>query len=181
MRRQVLKWAIAGACLAMLQGCGFQLRGAAPLPFASAYVEAGVAVLNTTGITSSSYTSHRMTSQIAPLLRNYLAQNQKLAPGKEQAAIVIHLTNEAREKSILTLSGTGKVREYRLMHRVTLSALDGAGKEVLAPALIQLNRDFSYSDEQIMAKEAEEVLLLKEMEQDILRQIVRRLAYVHTQ
>ena len=56
--------------------------------------------------------------------------------------------------------------------------MDKNGQEVLAPSLLQLNRDFSYSDEQIMAKEAEEALLQKEMEQDLLRQILRRLGYV---
>ncbi len=181
MRRTLLKLICLLPLAPLVAGCGFKLRGESSLPFTSAFVDAGEAVMNTAGITSSSYTSRRMASQIAPLLRNYLGLNHKLAPGKEQAAVVIRITNEAREKTILTLSGTGKVREYRLMHRVTLAAYDGSGREVLAPALIQLNRDFSYSDEQIMAKEAEEVLLLKEMEQDILRQIVRRLAYVQGQ
>lgn len=181
MRREILK--MLGGCgiAAALSACGFKLRGAASLPFASAYVEAGNVVLTTSGLASSSITTQRMASQISALLRAYLGQNQKLAHGKEEARVVIRLSGEAREKSILSLSGTGKVREYRLTHRLTLAALDNGGNEVLAPALIQINRDFSYSDEQIMAKEAEEVLLLKEMEQDILRQIIRRLGYVQLQ
>jgi LPS-assembly lipoprotein len=59
-----------------------------------------------------------------------------------------------------------------------MSATDKQGHEVLSPSLIQLNRDFSYSDEQIMAKEAEEAQLQKEMDQDIMRQIERRLGYI---
>lgn len=162
MRRQAIK-TLAGITIAvMLAGCGFKLRGEASLPFESAYLEAGA------------------TSLLAPQLRKYLAASNKFAPTKEAAAIVIRLADEIRLKNVLSLSGTGKVREYRLIHSVRVSATDRNGREVLAPSLIQLNRDFSYSDEQIMAKEAEETLLHKEMEQDILRQILRRLGYVQT-
>ncbi len=177
MRRQAIRNLVVLGAAGLLAGCGFKLRGAAPLPFASAYVDAAAAVLTTSG-TATSLTSQRIASQLAPLLRTALQVNQKLAASKESAAIVISLTSEAREKTILTLSGTGKVREYRLTHRIRISAMDKNGQEVLAPSLLQLNRDFSYSDEQIMAKEAEEALLQKEMEQDLLRQILRRLGYV---
>lgn len=174
MRRYVIKTLAAVGIASLLAGCGFKLRGAAPLPFANAYVEAGDAVLSTLG-SSSSLSSQRINSQLAPLLRSALLANKKLAADRESAAIIINLTNEAREKAILSLSGAGKVREYRLTHRVKVSAVNKNGREVLTPALLQLNRDFSYSDEQIMAKEAEEALLQKEMEQDLLRQILRRL------
>lgn len=143
-----------------LAGCGFQLRGQSSLPFSSAYVEAAP------------------NSPLGAALRKILEGSHKLALSQEWASVSIRLTDEAIDKLILSLSGTGKVREYRLVHRVRVSAVDKEGREVLAPSLIQLNRDFSYSDEQIMAKEAEEALQHKEMEQDILRQIVRRLGYV---
>ncbi len=168
------------ACMLLalsLAGCGFKLRGAAPLPFAQAYVEAGAATVSAAGI-ASGYTSQRTASQIGPLLRQNLTANGKLATGREAASVIIRLNEEGREKNILSLSGSGKVREYRLVQRVTLSAVDQDGKLILAPAIIQLNRDFSYSDEEIMAKEAEEVQLLREMEQDMLRLILRRLGYV---
>ncbi len=79
---------------------------------------------------------------------------------------------------MLSISGTGKVREYRLVHRVAMAAQDRDGKELLAPSVLQLNRDFSYDDQQVMAKEAEEAMLHREMEQDILRQLLRRLAFL---
>jgi LPS-assembly lipoprotein len=162
MRRQAIKILAVFMTAALISSCGFKLRGESPLPFESAYVEAGA------------------TSLLAPQLRKYLAAAKKSASSKESAAIVIRLSDEMRQKNVLSLSGTGKVREYRLIHGVRIAAVDRGGREVLAPSLIQLNRDFSYSDEQIMAKEAEETLLHKEMEQDILRQILRRLGYVQT-
>jgi len=162
MRRLSLKF-LALVGLALLAGCGFQLRGQSPLPFASAYVEAGSG------------------SVVAGLLRNHLKLQNKLAEQRDKAEVVIRLTGDNREKSILSLSGAGKVREYRLIHKITVAAVDAEGREMLAPSDIKLNRDYSYSDEQILAKEAEEALLRKDMDDDTLRQILRRLAFVRKQ
>lgn len=145
----------------LLAGCGFHLRGQATLPFASAFVEAAP------------------NSVMAGRLRNLLRQEGKLTEQRDRADIIIHLAGESRVKSILSLSGAGKVREYRLTHKVTVSAVDQRGRETLAPAEIQLSRDFSFSDAQLLAKEAEEATLARDMDEDTLRQITRRLAFVH--
>jgi LPS-assembly lipoprotein len=149
-----LMWAAA------LTGCGFQLRGQAQLPFESAHVEA---------IRSST---------LAPALRASLSSQNKLAAKADGAAVRILLADEARGKTILALSGGGKVREYRLSYRVVMAVLDAQGKELGAPSEIVLNRDFSYSDAEILAKGAEEATLYRAMEQDALRQVLRRLSYV---
>lgn len=159
MRRVTLQF-LAVASLALLAGCGFQLRGQSPLPFSGAYVEAGP------------------DSVLAEQLRKHLDQQAKLAPRRDQADVVIRLLRDTREKNILSLSGAGKVREYRLIHQVTVSAVGRNGKELLAPSEIKLNREFSYSDEQVLAKEAEEAMLHKDMDDDALRQILRRLAFI---
>lgn len=152
---------LAILALALLAGCGFQLRGQSPLPFASAFVEA------------------KADSALAARLRNHLALQHKLADQRERADIVIRFLNESRSKTILSLSGTGKVREYRLTLLVSIAASGVQGKERLAPAEIKLVRDFSFSDEQLLAKEAEEMALARDMEEDALRQILRRLAFVN--
>lgn len=144
----------------VLAGCGFQPRGQSPLPFSGAWVEA------------------RPTCVVAQLLRDHLAQQGKLAASKKAADVVIQLTNDLRDKTILSLSGAGKVREYRLVHTVTVAAVGPDGQLRLAPAEIKLTRDISYSDEQVLAKEAEEAMLRRDMDEDALRQILRRLAFV---
>jgi LPS-assembly lipoprotein len=178
MRRTLLKLFCLLSLAPLVAGCGFQLRGASSLPFASAYVESGDTIHTT--LANKSTTSSRSGSHLAPQLRKYLETNGKLTGQRDKATIIIRLSGEVREKTILSLSGSGKVREYRLAHRISVAANDIQGREVLAPSLIQINRDFTYSDEQILAKEAEEALLQKEMEQDILRQIVRRLGYIQS-
>jgi len=149
------------ACwMVLLAGCGFQLREDAQLPFASAYVDAPDA------------------SVLAPGLRQSLASQGKLAERAEDAPVRIRVTDERREKNILALSGGGKAREYRLIYKVTLKVTDGQGRELVAPIELQQMREFSYDDALILAKEAEEANLRRAMEQEILRQALRRLSYV---
>lgn len=146
---------------AILNGCAFQLRGQSALPFAAAHVDAADA------------------SNLAGALRRALSSQQKLAPQREAAPVRIRLDKESYSKTILALSGGGKVREYRLEYRVRLSLFDAAGAALAEPAEIYLSNDFSYSDTQVLAKEAEEASLNRAMEQDALRQILRRLSYLN--
>jgi len=156
MRRTAMKTLLALGLAALLAGCGFQLRGQSGLPFASAYVDAPAGAL-------------------ADKLRKHLAAKGKLQEKRDQAEVVVKLSGEQRTKSILSLSGAGKVREYRLVHKATLAATTPAGKELLRASDVQLSRDYSYSDAQALAKEAEEAMLQREMEDELLRQLLRRL------
>ncbi len=148
------------ALTVLLAGCGFQLRGESQLPFSSAFVEAS------------------NNSVLAPRLRQALAAQQKLAPSMEGAQIRIRLLEERREKNILSLSGGGKVREYRLVYKVTLKVMDDMGNDLMSPIELQQIRDFSYDDALILAKDAEEASLKRAMLQDTLQQALRRLSYV---
>jgi LPS-assembly lipoprotein len=42
--------------------------------------------------------------------------------------------------------------------------------------VVQLTRDVTYNDAEILAKEAEEQLLFRDMQTDMVQQILRRLA-----
>jgi LPS-assembly lipoprotein len=55
---------------------------------------------------------------------------------------------------------------------------DGKGKEWLARDEVVLQRDLSYDDTQILAKEAEAVLLFKDMQNDAVLQVLRRVQAV---
>ena len=160
VKRLALTLLVGLGLLAGVAGCGFQLRGQAQLPFESAHVEAAPG------------------SILAPALRDALSSQDKLAPRLEGAAVRIRLAEESRAKNILALSGGGKVREYRLTYRVVMTAQDPGGKDLSATAEILLTRDYSYSDTAILDKQAEETSLYRAMEQDALRQVLRRLSYI---
>ena len=142
----------------LLTACGFQLRGAQPLPFSSLYIaenwELGAA-----------------------LRRNIRALGStQLAQTPQEAQAVFTSIGEAREKIILSLSATGRVREFQLRYRFAYRVHDLKGREFVPPTEIILVRDISFSDERVLAKEQEEVLLYRDMQNDMVQQVLRRLA-----
>ena len=80
-------------------------------------------------------------------------------------------------RTILSLDATGRVREYQLRYRVGFRVHDGKGGEFLPiERTVQLTRDITFNDSDVLAKEAEEQLLYRDMQTDMVQQIMRRLA-----
>jgi len=145
-----------------LAGCGFQLRGTADVPFETLYLPGA-----TTGIALD-------------LKRNIQSGTRaKVVDDPKNAQAILQFTEETRNKEILSLTGTGRVREFQLRYRVAFRVHDGKGGEYLPPSLIQLTRDVTFNDAEILAKEAEEQLLFRDMQTDMVQQIMRRLAAAH--
>jgi len=153
-----MRAALAAVALALLAGCGFHLRGTAQLPFETLYIPGA-------------------TPLAVELRRNVLAASKTRlvdSPGSAQA--VFGFTQETREKVILSFTSAGKVGEYRLRYRVGFRVTDPKGAQVFLPSSeILLTRDMTYNDAQVIAKENEEALLYRDMQTDMVQQILRRL------
>jgi LPS-assembly lipoprotein len=144
----------------LLSGCGFQLRGAASLPFETVYVQAPP------------------TSQFAIQLKRVIVSGSKarVVERPADAQVLLHVQGEQREKQVLSLSGGGRVREYLLRYRITYRLTDNkSAQEYVGASEIVLQRDLSYNDTEALAKEAEEALLYRDMQNDAVQQLVRRL------
>jgi len=147
-----------------LASCGFQLRGQASLPFETLYIPGA-------------------TPLAVELKRNVSAASKtRLVDNPDKAQAVLAFTDEARDKSILTFTSSGKVNEYRLRYRVGFRVTDSKSAQVFLPTSeIILTRDMSYNDAQVIAKENEEALLYRDMQTDMVQQIMRRLVAAHPQ
>ena len=55
---------------------------------------------------------------------------------------------------------------------------DGKGVNFVPTTVVQLTRDVTYNDADILAKESEEQLLFRDMQSDMVQQVMRRLAAV---
>jgi LPS-assembly lipoprotein len=143
----------------LLSACGFQLRGSATLPFSTLYVQAAP------------------TSQFATQLRRAVraGSGTRIADRPEQAEVILQIMHELQEKQILSLSGGGRVSEYQLRYRVSFRLTDSKNREHIPASEIVLRRDYSYSDDQALARESEEALLYRDMRTDAVSQLVRRL------
>jgi len=150
---------LSAACL--LTACGFHLRGEYNVPFASVF-------LSTAGA-----------SQVAITLRRELSNSPtRLMPSAKDAEAQLNITDEKRERIILSLSGAGRVREYQLKLYVRYQLVDNKGAVPIPTSEIQLQRIMTYDDSQVIAKQQEEALLYKDMEVDAANQILRRMTAI---
>jgi len=150
---------LAVALLLTLAACGFKLRGTAAVPFETIYLPGA-----TGGIALD-------------LKRNIqVGTNAKVVDDPAKAEAVLQFTEETRQKEVLSLTGTGKVREFQLRYRVGFRVHDGKGGDYVPQSTIQLTRDVTFNDTEILAKEQEEQILFRDMQTDMVQQILRRLA-----
>ncbi|MNT74081.1 LPS-assembly lipoprotein RlpB [compost metagenome] len=97
---------------------------------------------------------------------------------QKEADALLDVLQDTRTKSILSITTTGVVREYRLTQRFTFRLRDAAGKELIPPSQLVLTRDLTYNEANTLAKDYEEQQLYRDMQRDIVQQLMRRLAAV---
>jgi len=157
-----LQWLAAIMSIMLLSACGFALRGPVALPFKSIYI----------GLPEASALGGELRRQIRAN-----GQTQIMSDAKD-AQVMLEVLAETRDKQILSLNSQGRVREYNLIYNFRFRVRNNVGKEFLEPVDIQLKRNISFNETQVLAKEAEEVLLYRDMQSDLVQQIMRRLAVI---
>ena len=159
LSRHVSVFALSLLVAAMLAGCGFQLRGTAELPFKTISVPAE-------------------TPLAIELQRNIASgTNAKVVPASENPQAVLALLSEGRERLILSLNAQGQVTEYELRYLVSFRLYSPKGTDYIPSNRIVLRRPITFND-QVLAKEDEAELIYREMRQDMVQLIMRRLAAV---
>ena len=146
--------------MALVAGCGFQLRGAYSLPYESLY------------IAGSDYSLI-----VAGLKRAIRASGStRVADSAADATASFLPTIDLKEPIILSFSSSGRVREKRLRYRYGYRVVDKRGRDLVLPGVVELTRDLTYADSDVLAKTQEEDLLWRDMETDLVQQLMRRLA-----
>lgn len=154
-RRAVLAAALA------LGGCGFRPRRAPQLAFASIAL-----------------TGFAPRSALAAELKAALARNVRVEDAPAQAEVVFEALTDARERVVVAKTAAAQVREIQLRVRLRWRTFTPAGRELTPPAELVLARDMSYSETIALAKAYEEADLYREMQTDIVAQVLRRLAAI---
>ena len=161
MRMPCKAWrAVAAVLLAtLLAACGFQLRGSATLPYESLFVD--MPESNIMG---------------AELKRNLRAgTGTRIVATRAEAQAILMPTSQLFGKTILSLSSGGRVREFRLRFNFGFRVIDQTGRDLVAPAVMLIERDFPFNDNQVLAKETEEALQYRDMQSDMVQQVLRRI------
>ena len=151
-----------------VSACGFHLRGDGghyTLPFPTMYV----------GLPESSPLA-------VDLKRNINANGSTtvVKTAKEADGIVDVISNpeHTKTKTILSLNSNGRVRQYLLQYSIVFRVLDKQGAVLLPPTAIALSRPIDFNETQLLAKEQEEALLYKDMQTDLVQQMMRRIAAI---
>jgi LPS-assembly lipoprotein len=147
---------------AALAGCGFHMRQTPTLPMRSiALVGFG------------------KTSALAVALKLELERaGVALRDNPAQAEAVFDALGDAREKTVAASTAAGQVREVQLRVRLRFRVATPSGQLLLPASDLLLTRDMSYNETAALAKQQEELLLYRAMEDDIVAQVLRRLSSI---
>ncbi len=153
-----LRWLTVLAALA-LSACGFHLRGEANYAFDSVYLN----------------------SSAPPLFNNEMkralvgAGSAKLVETPAEGQVVLDIPVVQDDKEVLSLSTAGAVREYQLIKRVSFRLHDKDGNDWMPAGEITTRRSYTFQETQVLARDLEEQRLQKDMQTDVIQQIIRRL------
>ena len=165
-RRPFLESGSALMGVIFLQACGFKLRGTQTFAFDTIAVEASPA--------------GAVTAELRKALGSQLFVNTttRQAGTPSVAQVTLDILQELRERAVAGVNAAGQVRELQLRIRVKFRLRNARGKDLIEEAEILQQRDISFSESAVLAKEVEEALLYKNMQADIVQQLLRRLAAV---
>ncbi|PCJ32328.1 MAG: hypothetical protein COA90_03500 [Gammaproteobacteria bacterium] len=146
----------------VIAGCGFHLRGTATLPdsLKTMYVQ-GINMQRGFGLELK----HTLKSNDINVLSAY----------QKEAAVLTILSNKF-ERRVLSVGSDAKVSEYQLHGTVTIKLTDGEHNVLIASDTLEAQRDYQFDKNQVLASDQEQALLRKELEQQLVQSILRRLS-----
>ena len=160
-RRRLLLALASVGCSLTLGGCGFDLRQPARVSFSS------IALVG-----------FARRSPLADELKRQLKKQVPVLDAPDKAEVVLQALDDVREKSVVASTAAAQVRELQLRLKFNFRARTPGGRELIPRAELLVQRDLSYSETAALAKEHEETELFREMQSDIVAQVLRRLAAV---
>ena len=162
-RRHIL---LAGLATFGLAGCGFALRKAPTFAFQTIRLQGNEG------------------TAVARELREALQANglQVLtsanAPATQPAQVVLTVVTDQRERVVVGQTAAGQVRELQLRTRFVFRLRAANERDLIQDTELLLERDISFTETAVLSKESEEAMLYRDMQGDVVQQVLRRLAAV---
>jgi LPS-assembly lipoprotein len=159
-RATMLSWVTLASCVVLLTGCGFHLQGNGALPESSRKVRI--------------VTADEVTPFAVELRRAIERSGGQVTSIAAEADIVIRIQRDRSGRRVLSVSARNTPQEYEIYYSIEYS-VDRGGQEVLERQPLELVRNMSFEDSQLLAKDREEVILREAMARDIATLVTRRL------
>jgi LPS-assembly lipoprotein len=159
VRGQAALLLVIGALL--VSACGFHLRGSvsAALPFDTLHIR-------------DRANDGMLTSQLKTALSR---SDVSMVDDPDQADVVLTLRQVRSEQRVLTISPSGNVEEYAVYYTVDFTLWD---KQEAGPGLVQtieLQRDYTYDEDQVLETGQEKDRLVRAMRTDAVRNLLQRM------
>lgn len=150
--------------LGLVAGCGYQLRGSASLPdvMSVTYVQ---------GLRPYS----ALVDDFAYALRT---RNVTVTSESVDASAILKIAGNNAEKLVLSVDTAGNVLEYEIRQTIRFSVIGPDRRELLSEQSITLSRDFLYTSTDVLAKEREEKLVRRTLQQNLVELAMLRIAAV---
>jgi LPS-assembly lipoprotein len=162
--RSPLRLLLALIIAVALAGCGFHLRGVGSgnLPYKTMYI------------------ALPDTADVNIWLQRYIraSGSTEIVEDPKAADAIFQQLGDNRLKTILSVNAQGRVREYRLQLTYTFRVVNQKGQVLVPSNEVALTRDISFDDSNVLAKDLEEGLLWRDMNNDLVNQIMRRLSII---
>lgn len=161
-RRHLLPHFAALAAVGTLAGCGFRLRGSYAFQF------------RTLALVGSGPVAQELRLALEGARVQVLDERQP----RDRAEVILDLQGEQRQRVVVGRSVAGQVRELQLRIALRMRLFTPGGVDLIPETDLLQQRDVSYNESQALAKESEEALLYRDMQSDLVQQLMRRLAVV---
>lgn len=148
-----------------LSACGFQLRSGGDYPFKTLYA------------------NFSPTSPLGVELRRHLLGTGRIELRTDpqqmaQTEAILDILSEDRQQVVVGVNASGQVRELQLRLRVKFRLRTPQGLDLIEPLELSQQRDLSFTETAALSKEIEQGMMYRDMQTDIVQQIMRRLAAV---
>ncbi|WP_438951427.1 LPS-assembly lipoprotein LptE [Porticoccus sp.] len=144
----------------IITGCGWRLRGTGT-------------VENVSSVHISS--QGRFGSFYEALSRSLQASDIEVVENATDAQYNIVILDQKYSRRTASVSVTVRVSEYQLTEEVTIMILASDGRPLLQRTTLSTDRFFDFDENDVQSKEDEANLLRREMQSDLIRQIISRL------
>jgi LPS-assembly lipoprotein len=156
-RRLVLQAAPA----LLLAGCGFELKRVAALQF-----------------DSIALTGFAPRSPLAQELRTTLERTVTVKESPAQAQVVFQALGDERIRRAVAFTASGQVRDIQLRTVLRYRAQTPSERVLIPDSKIELIREMTFIEGKALGKEQEEQDLFREMQSDIVLQLMLRLSTI---
>jgi len=156
-RRHLLGAALIGAL--PLTGCGFRLRGSYSTPFKTLYLQ----------MPENSYLAVRLRQELLA------GSDVTIVNTPSEAEAILELLSDSRSRDVLSINDTGRAREYEITLSLSFRVSNPSGIDYMEAVTLTASRDLTYSESDFLSREKEEAFLYRDMEADLVNQLIRRI------